>query len=83
MYKIIYLPTAEDVGFGHNGWSDKMPATRPGNFKNKIDALTTITARDCYADCKGILFYPTKSQLHQQSLIIRKIPKHLLEVIEV
>jgi hypothetical protein len=83
MYKIIYLPTAEDVGFGHNGWSDNKPAIRPGKFKNKIDALTTITARDCYADCKGVLFYPTREQLRQTSLIIRKISKHLLEVIEV
>jgi len=72
--RIIYLPTAEIVGYGKSN--------RKAFFMTKEHAIKFIKTNDCIIPASGNPYFPgkTKSIVYLTSSII---PKHLLEVIEV
>lgn len=74
MYKVIYLPTAEEVKLPNDFYSS-----------DKYRLLEFIKANNCYRHPKGFLTFLLYDDwlVGSNNIYGAKVPKHLLEIIEV
>lgn len=80
MWKIVYLPTGEYVMYGHDGSG----YFRKGSYKTKNNAEYDFRIREPYIHVESqTVFFPTNRQRNSWYQRIEKVPRHLLEIIEV